>query len=194
METERSTKPSPIRIEKERVQFRQLLAKNPNYFGNLLNSPFQPVKKIIKNTTYEEITCVGYNLDRSQLEATVAIKRPTGYGGDLCSNGTVEYVRFFLDYGAGWEDQGVVGFNVHDIPNSRDCHKDSTKPLSYIATLKIDPKRKVCRFPVLPKVRAILSWQAIPTTRGSKLSAYLGKCVRGSRPDPTMVEDLRRGD
>ncbi len=163
METERSTKPSPARVEKERVQFRQLLAENPNYFGNLPNSPFQPVKKITLNTTYEEITCVGYNLDRSQLEATVHIKRPTGYGGDLCSNGTVEYVRFFLDYGAGWEDQGVVGFNVHDIPNSRDCHKDLTKPLSYIATLKIDPKRRVCRIPVLPKVRAILSWQAIPT-------------------------------
>ncbi len=154
---------APARIEKERAQFRRLLAENPNYFGNFPKSPFQPVQKIAANTTYEEITCVGYNLDKSQLEATVHIKRPTGYGGDLCSNGTVEYVRFFLDYGSGWEDQGVMGFNVHDIPNSDDCHKDPTKPLSYIASLKIDPKRKVCRFPVLPKVRAILSWQAIPT-------------------------------
>jgi len=156
-------KPAPARIENERVQFKRLLAGNPNYFGNLPNSPFQPVKKIAFNTTYEEITCVGYNLDKAQLEATVHIKRPTGYGGDLCKNGTVEYVRFFLDYGTGWEDQGVMGFSVHDIPNSNDCHKDPTKPLSYVASLKIDPKLKVCRFPVLPKVRAILSWQAIPT-------------------------------
>ncbi len=72
------------------------------------------------------------------------------------------HVRFFLDYGSGWEDQGVSGFNVHDIPNSTDCHKDATKPISYVASFKIDPKRKVCRFPVLPRVRAILSWQAIP--------------------------------
>lgn len=153
----------PARIERERVQFRRLLAGNPNYFGNLPSSPFQPVKKIVSNTTYEQVTCVGYNPDRSQLEATVQIKRPTGYGGDLCQDGTVEYVRFFLDYGSGWEDQGVVGFNVHDIPNANDCHKDPTKPLSYVATLRIDPRRRVCRFPVLPKVRAILSWQAIPT-------------------------------
>jgi hypothetical protein len=145
MSPPRGPKPAPARIETERVQFRQLLARNPNYFGNLPNSPFQPVKTIASNTTYEQITCVGYNPDRSQLEATVQIKRPTGYGGDLCTDGTIEYVRFFLDYGAGWEDQGIMGFNVHDIPNSNDCHKDPTKPLSYVATLKIDPKRKVCR-------------------------------------------------
>lgn len=151
------------RIEVERSHFKRLLAGNPNYFGNLPDSPFQPVKKILSNTTYEQITCVGYNLDKSQLEATVHIKRPIGYGGDLCSDGTVEYVRFFLDYGSGWEDLGVTGFNVHDIPNSNDCNRDPTKPLSYVASLKIVPRRKVCRFPVLPKVRAILSWQAVPT-------------------------------
>lgn len=150
-------------IEKERFQFKELLATNPNYFGNLANSSFPIVKKIIGNTSYEEITCVGYNPDRSELEATIHIKRPTGYGGVLCSSGTVEYVRFFLDYGGGWEDQGVMGVNVHDIPNFNDCHKDPTKPISYVATLKINPKRKRCSVPVLPRVRAILSWQAIPT-------------------------------
>lgn len=162
-----ASKPSPkraaVRIERERSQFRWLLAQNPNYFGNLADSTFQPVKKIAANAAYEQITCVGYNPDRTQLEATVQIKRPTGYGGDLCKDGTVEYVRFFLDNGTGWDDQGVIGFNVHDIPNSTDCHKDPTKPINYVATLKIDPKTRVCRIPVLPKARAILSWQAIPT-------------------------------
>src|SRR5215470_9410096 len=123
-----------VAVEKERLQFKRLLGQNPNYFGNFPESPFPPVKKIVGNTSYEEITCVGYNLDKLQLEATVQIKRPTGYGGDLCSDGTIEYVRFFLDYGAGFEDQGVMGFNVHDIPNSTDCAKDATKPLSFIAS------------------------------------------------------------
>ena len=151
------------RVERERAQFKQLLMGNPNYFGNLRGSSLKLVKKMAMNTAYEEITCVGYNPDRAELEATVHIKRPTGYGGDLCADGTVEYVRFFLDYGGGWEDQGVMGFNVHDIPNATDCARDPTKPLSYVATLKISPRRKVCRFPVLPNVRAILSWQAVPT-------------------------------
>lgn len=152
-----------VRIEKERAQFKTLLASNPNYFGNLPDSIFKPVKKLTFNTSFEEITCVGYNPDRSELEATVQIKRPNGYGGDLCQDGTVEFVRFFVDYGAGWEDQGVAGINVHDIPTTNDCHQASTKPLSYVATLKINPRRRVCRIPVLPRVRAILSWQAIPT-------------------------------
>ena len=100
-------------------------------------------------------------------------------------------MRFFLDYGAGWEDQGVMGFNVHDIPNSNDCHKDPTKPLSYVASLKIDPKRKVCRIPVLPKVRAILSWQAIPPAgnpairrSGATWSTTTSRSGRGTRPSP----------
>jgi hypothetical protein len=149
-------------VEMERSQFRLLLAQNPNYFGTVANSQLKAVAKIASNTSYEQLTCVGYNLDRSQLEATVHIKRPTGYGGDLCKTGTVEYVRFFLDYGSGWEDQGVTGIKVHDIPTSADCKKDPTKPLSYVASLKIDPRRRVCRVQVLPKVRAILSWQAMP--------------------------------
>ena len=43
-------------VPRERGQFRALLVKNPNYFGNLPNSPFPPVSKIALNTSYEEIT------------------------------------------------------------------------------------------------------------------------------------------
>ncbi len=157
------SKAAAVRVEKERVQFRTLLAGNPNYFGNLPASPFPPVAKITLNTSYEEITCVGYQLDAARLEATVHIKRPTGYGGNLCQAGSIEYVRFFLDYGAGWEDQGVMGFNVHDIPTGNDCAGDSTKPLVFVASLPIAPRRRICRFPTLPRVRAILSWQVVPT-------------------------------
>ena len=151
-------------IERERTHFKLLLAQNPNYFGTLEESTFKPVKKIAQNVGYEQITCVGYHAGRTQLEATVQIKRPTGYGGDLCKAGTIEYVRFYLDYGdgVGWRDQGIVGFNVHDIPNANDCARAPTKPLAYVASLKIEPRQKVCRVPVLPKVRAILSWQVMP--------------------------------
>ena len=164
--SERKSKPnaSSPELERERTHFKLLLAQNPNYFGTLQESPFKPTKKIAQNTSYEQVSCVGYHAGRAQLEATVQIKRPTGYGGDLCKTGTIEYVRFYLDYGdgAGWRDQGVVGFNVHDIPNGNDCANSPTKPISYVASLRIDPRKKVCRLPVLPKVRAILSWQTIP--------------------------------
>lgn len=150
------------RVETERSQFRQLLVANPNYFGTLPGSIFQPVKIIQGNTTYEQLTCVGFNPKLDTLEATVQIKRASGYGGDLCSAGSSEYVRFYIDYGAGWEDQGVASFNAHSIAASLDCAGRVNKPLSYVVTLPIEPKRKYCSKPVLPKVRAILSWEHEP--------------------------------
>lgn len=149
-------------VEKERGEFHKLLAVNPNYFGNLAESQYKPVKKIIGNTKYEELTCIGFNPNLNQLEATVPIKLPYGYGGGLCQAGSTEYVRFFIDYGGGWDDAGMVAVNVHDIPNTKDCAHKPDKPLVYVLTQPIDPKRDRCGHPVLPKVRGILSWNNPP--------------------------------
>lgn len=150
------------KIEKERIEFKNLLSNNPNYFGNLEDSSFEPVKKIIGNTTYEELTCIGFNPALNLLEATVHIKLPGGYNGMLCTPGSTEYVRFYIDYGAGWIDLGTASFNVHDIPNMQDCAKKKNKPLTYVVTMSLDPHKENCHHPILPKVRVILSWQTIP--------------------------------
>ena len=148
--------PSRAKVETERSQFRALTLANPNYFGNLPVSAFEPVKVMISNRSYEEAKCVGFNPQTERLEAVVHIKRETGYGGDICSNGSAEYVRFYLSYdnGATWLDQGFVGFKVFDIPGP--------KPLEYDATLKIDPKKLFCFSENLPLARAILSWNSVP--------------------------------
>lgn len=157
------TKPDVIsELEKERVEFHKLLAVNPNYFGNLPESPYKPVKKIIGNTKYEELTCIGFNPILNQLEATVPVKLPIGYSGGLCQSGSTEYVRFFIDYGGGWEDAGMVSVNVHDIPDTKDCAQAPDKPYVYVLTQPIEPKRDSCGYPMLPKVRGILSWNAEP--------------------------------
>src|SRR5688572_16677781 len=64
----------------ERNNFRSLILKNPNYFGNIKNSPFKSVLSIKSNTTYEEIGCVGYQPQFKRLEAVVFTKKPYGYG------------------------------------------------------------------------------------------------------------------
>ena len=46
---------------RERATFKALLLTNPNYFGNLAESPFTPVIPISINTHYEELVCVGYH-------------------------------------------------------------------------------------------------------------------------------------
>lgn len=142
--------------ELERIQFRALLLKNPNYFGNIKVSPFELVKKITNNTSYEELKCVGYNPHLEQLEAVVFIKKEYGYSGDICSSGTPEYVRFFVDWNndGSWVDVGRVSFTAYDIPGD--------KPLEYAVTLKLSPKEKSCKIENLPKVRAILSWNNPP--------------------------------
>jgi hypothetical protein len=145
-----------------RSSFRELLIQNPNYFGNLPGSKLQVVQKLTAHTQYEQLTCLGFNPQSNFLEATIALKLPTGYGGKLCSAGTTEYVRFFLDYGAGWEDVGLAGVRVHDIPTENDCAGAATKPLLYVASLRIKPRTKCCKDPVVPKARAILSWEQVP--------------------------------
>ena len=148
--------------ETERAQFKSLILQNPNYFGNLKESEFKAVLSITGNTTYEELTCVGYNPRLRTLEATVQIKLPTGFKGNLCGPGSTEYVRFYVDYGAGWQDVDCVAFDTHDIPNMLDCAKDPDKPLSYVVSLKFEPKTDNCERPVMPNVRAILSWETMP--------------------------------
>jgi len=148
--------------ELERRQFSELLLANPNYFGNYPDLGFKPVKKMVGNTKYEEIGCLGFNPKLDMLEATVQVKLPYGYKGGLCTKGSTEYVRFFINYGGGWENLGLVAFNAHDIPNATDCAKKANKPLSYTVTLPIDPHRRSCKEPLLPEIRAILSWEDAP--------------------------------
>ncbi len=114
------------------------------------------------NTFYEEVQSVGYNPDLQTLEAIFVTKQDSGYNGSLCTPGSFAFVRFYLDYGSGWEDQGYTGVTEHDIPTGEDCTKQAEKPLSYSASLKINPKTAFCSVHILPKVRAILEWNLIP--------------------------------
>jgi len=168
--SERPDQPAtPTRNAEELLTLRQslprLLAENPNHFGNLVESGFEPAFEIVSDITFEQLTCLGLNPNLDLLEATVGIKLPFGYGGDLCSHGSTEWVRFYLSYddGANWSDVGLGSFNAHDIPDSTDCAGRRTKPLVYTVGFPLtEPLRRRCADPVLPLVRAILSWQVMP--------------------------------
>ena len=102
-------------VKTHRLNFSGLVASNPNYFGNLKGSEFKPVVSIANDEFYERVTCLGFNPATNILEAVVQVNQSTGYNGSLCQNGSFEYVRFFVDYGSGWEDAGLAAINVHDI-------------------------------------------------------------------------------
>ncbi|WP_052665028.1 hypothetical protein [Nitriliruptor alkaliphilus] len=149
-------------VPRERRQFRRLLRTNPNYFGTLADVPFKAVLAKQADDTYEELTCVGYEPRRAELEATFAQKRGPGYGGGPCSTGSREYVRFFVDEGGGWIDAGLAGAQVTDLAPRDDCEGDSTHPLTHALTVGYSPDRWICMRPRFIRVRAILSWEQEP--------------------------------
>jgi hypothetical protein len=143
-----------------RSKFKALLLSNPNYFGNLAESPFTPVLPISGNTFYEELGCVGFHPQQERLEAVVYVNQPTGYGADLCGPGTPEYVRFYLsfDNGATWQDQGMSSFAAYNIP----AGTEGEKRLEYAVSLPSHPTHKLCFANPLILMRAILSWNNPP--------------------------------
>jgi hypothetical protein len=148
-------------FERERAQFRELLLTNPNYFGTAEESDFDVVEPIQLNTKYEEIGCVGFDPKHDRLEAVVHVKQPYGYGGGICTNGTPEYVRFYLSFdgGATWNDQGMVSFRAYDIPEGT----DGRKKLEYAVALHVEGLTRLCQFTETVLCRAILSWNDPPT-------------------------------
>jgi len=146
-----------------RQNFKLMLLENPDYFGNLTEAGLaleglEPVIKMVSNTYYEELTCVSFHPETDELRAVVRVKQTSGYAGGPCTDGSKEYVRFYVDYDrdGDWEDEGVVNFDAHDLPFKEE--------LCYAVRLRIDPEKRTCcdEKPVLPRVRAILSWNNEP--------------------------------
>ena len=129
-----------------------------------------------KNITFwEQLTCAGYNPQFRRLEAVVNINQANGYNGNLCSNASAEYVRFFVDFkdGGGFRDMGYTSFKVADISNAP---PGPQHPLSYLAYLFIDDSKYKrfldCDHAVLPTMRAVLSWNTIPSTNPNQPPHY----------------------
>jgi hypothetical protein len=113
------------------------------------------------NIDYEELNCIGLQPKTSldHLVGVLKVKKPQGYSGGLCTKGSLEYVRFYLDFGAGWQDMGLTSVQVHDMSV---LPKDG---LNYAVFLPVDLNkyRKYCKEgPVYAKMRAVLSWNAPP--------------------------------
>lgn len=148
-------------VAPNRKNFRQLVIQNPNYFGNIENSPFEPVIQLSGNTDYEELGCVGFQPQLNLLNAVVYIRLPYGFDGDLCSAGSQEYVRFYVSHNGGktWTDLGLTSFTAYDIAEPPDRPFER---LEYAVTLPFSPARRLCGFHNFALIRAILSWNVPP--------------------------------
>ena len=156
------------KVEKERIKFKELLTQNPNYFGNVkveaIAEEYPVVSKMSMNTKYEELTCVGLYPEDNILEAIIEVKLPYGFKGSLCGAGSKEYLGFYLDYndGSGFVSVGApTEVNVHNISFVNGGH------LFYAVRKPFIPlKYTECETPQIVQLRAILSWEDIPTGPG----------------------------
>jgi hypothetical protein len=113
------------------------------------------------NTNFEELRCVGLFPEIDLLEAVLTVKQSAGYSGSLCSNGSTEYVAFWIDFndGHGFQHMGTSTVNVYDLATIPD------EDLQYAVFLKKDLSnyRVPCQAgPRIVRLRAILSWETPP--------------------------------
>jgi hypothetical protein len=150
-----------LELPPERSQFRALLALHPDAFGSMAKPGTKAPFAISNATFYEELACLGFQPELRRLEAVVLIKRPNGFLGGLCSNGSTEYVRFYLSYddGATWLDLGQEQFQAYDLASR---HTDGRR-LEFALGRTIDTRTPFC-LPGHPfaLARAILSWNQPP--------------------------------
>ncbi len=115
------------------------------------------------NQEYEQLTCLGYDPGNDALVGVIHVKKSSGYSGKQCTAGSQEHVAWWLDWGdgAGWVYAGTSSVRVYDIQAipAGGLHYSVFQPINSLA------KRKNCNVgSVIPKIRAILSWQALPST------------------------------
>lgn len=178
-------------FKEERLAIHEILAENPNYFGTAPETDFQVEQSIESNTAYEELTCVGLWPEKNLLEATITVKLPFGFMSDLCGPGSHEYVRFFIDWDRDGdfsdpqEDLGVARVNVHDIPQAEE------HPLCYAVRHRLLPLPADCKDPYIVRLRAILSWEIVPTAGDPGFTPIWGNVLEcWVQIDPTTGQIL----
>ena len=114
--------------------------------------------KLQGDTSFEQLTCAGYNPQTRELEAVIQVKQNSGYSGGLCTKGSTEYVGFYAFFNGVWHTLGVASVQVHDLKSV-----NAKRPISYavfrISNLTEMPCQKLEGVPL----RAILSWNTPPT-------------------------------
>jgi hypothetical protein len=111
------------------------------------------------NTTFEQLTCAGYNPQTRALEGVILVKQSSGYSGGLCTPGSTEYVSFYAFFGGVWNALGTAQVQVHDLMAASPAH-----PISYAVFRISNVTSAPCQGLEGVPLRAILSWETPPTS------------------------------
>lgn len=113
------------------------------------------------DTTFEQLTCAGYNPQTRALEGVIQVKQASGFSGGLCTPGSTEYVAFYAFFGGVWNALGTAQVQVHDLAAATPAN-----PISYAVFRISNLTSMTCASLAGVPLRAILSWQTPPTGPG----------------------------
>jgi hypothetical protein len=139
------------------------------------------------DTTFEQLTCAGYNPQTRVLDGVIQVKLSSGYSGGLCTAGSTEYVGFYAFFGGTWHSLGTAQVQVHDLAAA-----SPAKPVSYAVFRVANLTSVKCENLEGVPLRAILSWETPPT--GPNYVPYWGNVVNThAQPQiaPSDIEQMR---
>ena len=116
------------------------------------------IELLIGDTTFEQLTCAGYNPQTRTLEGVIQVKQSSGFSGSLCTAGSTEYVSFFAFVGGAWQALGTAQVKVYDLAAA-----SAANPISYAVFRVSNVTEMLCNDLTGVPLRAILSWQTPPT-------------------------------
>jgi hypothetical protein len=112
---------------------------------------------------WEELILAAIDPEAGRLRAIVVIHRPDGYSGLYRRHGSIEYVRFFIDWGTndGFEPISLAHFKICDHP---DDVEEREQPRFRRVFASFDQERYWGSMlsGQHPKVKAVLSWHRVP--------------------------------
>src|SRR4030095_3941947 len=156
-----------------------LLIKKIDEWSNLkidFAKTVEILEKLKANTSYEEIECLGLDYKKEFLVATIKIKKPYGYLGNLCTKGSKEYVSFWADWDnhCKWTFLGIKEINVHDLETSFPADG-----IYYSAVMPVDLSnhRNICNKPKISRIRVVLSWNIPPSMTDPDDLQYWGNIL-----------------
>jgi hypothetical protein len=134
------------------------------YTGELAPSEvLQVAKRYSTVTHWEELLCAVFNPNASQLTAVVTIRQADGYSGILRRHGSIEYVRFFIDWGDG-DGMQAIGMSHFIVRDAIDEGMKRESPAYHLVSCDFEAGRYrfLTRQGIEPKLRAVLSWNHVP--------------------------------
>jgi hypothetical protein len=124
------------------------------------------------DVSYEELRCVALDYNREWAVANFVMKRGNGYSGGPCTAGSQEHIAFWIDWDdvCDWTYLGTVTQTVHDYAAM------PADGLHYWVGIpaRIAEHRRSCKEPKLGRLRAVLSWNAAPSTTDPDAVPYWG--------------------